>query len=173
MLAISGKHIRAGTVILAAMLGVALVLGLSLSNIAWAQEPEADVSDPMQAAIEICFYSILGDYPHLSSSGNAVSAHGGWRIDSPATCPQLAPVTTELYAQNCVGIFCWWSWLSSQTRTVPSGGTSGKRATARHNCVSSATTRFQSVVDVDLPGIIETPVKKRTEAEVDCQPWWD
>lgn len=195
MLSISRKHIRTSKLVLAATLGVALVLGLSLSNVSYAQDaesdeslgssasyaaariddPEADVSEPMQAAIEICFYSILGDNPHLSSSfdNNEVSAHGGWKADSPETCPERGDVTTELYARRCTGIFCWWSWLSSQTRTVRSGGTRGRRATARHHCVSNATTRFQSVVDVDLPGVIEAPIKKRSAKAVDCRPWWD
>jgi len=29
------------------------------------------------------------------------------------------------------------------------------------------------VVDVDLPGVIEAPIKKRAEAAVDCRPWRD
>ncbi len=199
MLPVSREHIRASKLALAAMLGVALVLGLSLSNVSDAQEPEVDESlsssEPYAAAsteeaytddpdadgsaltgpdiVEICFFEVLGDDPHLSTSSRLgeVSAHGGWKDLSPGVCPTRADVTTMLYAKKCVGIFCWWSWLSSPTRTVRSGGASGKRATARHECVSEATTRFRSDVTVSIPGFSDTPNWKRSKADLSCHPW--
>lgn len=65
---------------------------------------EADNSLP--ATIEVCIYLILGDNPHLSSTGTEVSAHGRRDIHE-GPCPEEAQVTAVLYAQRCAGAICW------------------------------------------------------------------
>ena len=112
-----------------------------------------------------CTYMTRSD--NLHESGNDISVHGWWEIVQPSTCPSRADVTTELQGVWCdfwIGR-CWWRRAGGDDdRIRPSGGR-GKRVTARVTCVSNEATGFRSMVDVDLPGVVDPANKAYSEPE--------
>ena len=126
-------------------------------------------------AMAWCNYLTAGDNPHLSSSGFAASAHGWWVDLSPGECPEYADVEVWLQAHLCYYIgsepqFCWYDTLDHKEKRIRAGGGSGKRTTVRHNCVSSQTVGYRSIIDVDLVGVWDGPGKTYKYADLPCYP---
>lgn len=118
-----------------------------------------------------CTYRTRTDDPH--ASGGDISVHGWWEIVQPSTCPSRADVTTVLQGVWCdfwLGA-CWWEQAGRDKDRIRPGGGRGKRVTARVACHSSEATGFRSVVDVDLPGIVDPSNKAYSEPrDFNCRP---
>ncbi|MDX3132147.1 hypothetical protein PV367_20645 [Streptomyces europaeiscabiei] len=102
-----------------------------------------------------------GDNVHFSHTvAGAVNAHGWWkRLSGPAT---KAKVTVDLQVKSGAG----WRTLKTGTKTVYSGGGSGKRAPAAWKCTNLIQKNsFRSVVDVDLVGYPDDSNKKITDTQ--------
>lgn len=102
-----------------------------------------------------------GDNVHFSHTvAGAVNAHGWWkRLSGPAT---KAKVTVDLQVKSGSG----WRTLKTGTKTVYSGGGSGKRAPAAWKCTNLIQKNsFRSVVDVDLVGYPDDSSKKITDTQ--------
>ena len=193
------KRIRWITFALTVVLGVTLVSGLSQSNVSNAQGPEEDEDEGIffyaplsedemsehqnntpeadfgSLAIAWCNYDTMGDNPHLSSTGFAVSAHGWWIDNSPGSCPEYADVEVTLQAWSCYGDpngshHCLWETLDHKEKRIRAGGGSGRRTTARHDCVSYQQVSYRSIIDVDLVGIWDGPYKAYRYNNVACYP---
>ena len=123
-----------------------------------------------------CNYETKGDNPHLSSTGFAASAHGWWLDHSDGDCPEYADVEVWLQAKLCYYIdsepqYCWWDTVDRNEERIRAGGGSGRRTTARHDCVSNQTVAYRSIVDVDLVGTWDGPgVWISIAVDVDCYP---
>ena len=133
----------------------------------------------VQQSLLSCGYETKGDYPHLSSSGFAASAHGWWTVDNdyPSDCPQLADVEVELQAKVCAydrrtGELkgCFWDTLDRKEKRIRPGGGAGKRTIARHDCIDSDLTYYRSIVDVDLVDTWDLPFKVTNAADLECLP---
>ena len=123
-----------------------------------------------------CNYETRGDNPHLSSSGNAVSAHGWWWTNTRKKCPSHAHVEVWLEVYMCsydgnTRISCWWRQIDhDRQRVVPNGG-SGKRTTVRKDCVhNNELITFRTFIDVDLEGVWDGPGRTQKQDNVDCMP---
>ena len=124
-----------------------------------------------------CDYEAGGDYPHLSGTGFATSAHGWWEDNSPGQCPEYADVDIILQARMCYyedgqpTDRCYWDSLVRKERRIRAGtGGSGRRVPVRHNCASTQTTGYRSVIDVDLVGVPDGIGKLYRTNNVDCLP---
>lgn len=124
-----------------------------------------------------CNYETRGDYVHLSSTGFAASAHGWWLDNSDGDCPEHADVEVTLQALVCYynpdpGPPCYWDTLGTPAnQRIKARNLSGQRTTARHNCASSQTVAYRSIVDVDLVGQWDGPFKLYTATvEIPCYP---
>lgn len=187
-----GKIIRA----LAALLGVALLIGLFSSNV-YAEEPENGLTrsyemltdaEFAQEAAELapegslaregslmwfgCNYTTEGDYPH--KSGRDVSVHGWWKTKDP-NCPRYADVEVWLKAWVCLydgdeKVGCSWETLDQDKERIRQGGGRGKRTSVRHGCADSRRVSYMNVVDVDLVGMWDWPDRKTIRRTVDCYP---
>ncbi|MFB9392406.1 hypothetical protein ACFPM3_19760 [Streptomyces coeruleoprunus] len=103
-------------------------------------------------------FQMGGDLVHFSHTvAKTVNAHGWWkRLSGPAT---KAKVTVWIQVKSGSG----WRTLNTGTKTVYSGGGSGKRASAAWKCTNLiAKNTFRSVVDVDLVGYPDDAYKKVT-----------
>ncbi len=123
-----------------------------------------------------CNYETRGDNPHLSSSGNAVSAHGWWWTNTRKKCPSHAHVEVWLEVYICsydgnTRISCWWRQIDhDRQRVVPNGG-SGKRTTVRKDCVhNNELITFRTFIDVDLEGVWDGSGRTQKQDNVDCMP---
>lgn len=94
-----------------------------------------------------------GDDVHISSTPPAAaSAHGWWvRLSGPG---RTATVTVEL--QN-LDYFGHWHTVATSSEVVKSGGGRGNRTTARRSCLSLVRSEWQSMVDVDIVGVNDSP----------------
>lgn len=149
-----------------------------------AQIPESDTGSSVQTGDVVpgeggvvgqtsCNYTTEGDHPHISSSGNAVSAHGWWTTPGVSwNCPSYADVTVVLRMWVCNSISgnCWWTTLNTGKKRVLAGGGSGKRATARSSCSASTTVGYRSIIDVDLVGQTDPSDVKVITLNVPCRP---
>ena len=122
-----------------------------------------------------CNYKTEGDYPHRSSQGFAASAHGWWTHSSPGACPTHADVEVTLQGYLCTRYPSGaeesrWNTLDHQESRILAGGGSGRRTTARHNCISSQTVSYRSIIDVDLVDVWDGWFKKYVRNDVDCYP---
>ncbi len=103
-----------------------------------------------------------GDRVHVSSTPPpTASGHGWWKkISGPGT---KAKVTVTLQARPA-GTSTWHN-VATGSKTVKSGGGSGKRATARKTCTNLIQkTEWRSVIDVDIIGVADSPEKATTKA---------
>jgi hypothetical protein len=103
-----------------------------------------------------------GDRVHVSSTPPpTASGHGWWKkISGPGT---KAKVTVTLQARPA-GTSTWHD-VATGSKTVKSGGGSGKRATARKTCTNLIQkTEWRSVIDVDIIGVADSPEKATTKA---------
>jgi len=97
-----------------------------------------------------------GDNVH--ASGGDASGHGWW-LEGSCTAP-YATVTVQLYEE----VNGTWEEKASADGSLPSGGGSGNRITARAVCASSTATNWRSYVSAVVYGEqygsaqIETPV---------------
>lgn len=190
MLSIPNRMMRSG---IAVMLSVAMMSGLSVSNVSNAQpnseaerctvkqlewmlsqgiDPsgdcpgsfapysgsETDTSDEQadaesQALLASCPYTTHGDYPHRS--GTDVSAHGWWNTSDYSLCPTYADVEVWIQGLWCNNPpwNCYWVTVAHSESRIRPRNIYGTRTTARRLCVSTATTGFRNVVDVDLVGV--------------------
>lgn len=153
-------------------------------GVAAAQLPESDlgssteISDvgPDQGGVvgqTSCNYTTEGDDPHISSSRNAVSAHGWWETPGVSwNCPTYADVTVtlRLWVCNSISGRCWWTTLNTGKKRVLAGGGSGKRATARTSCSASSPVGYRSIIDVDLVGQSDPNDVKINTVNVRCRP---
>lgn len=184
------KYICVGKLALATMLGVALALGLFLSNVSYAQESEedgnlgsfapypgagtagfeADASNLLQAVPGgSCRFETKGDRPHMSAQDTEVSAHGWWRERSPGLCPEYADVEVWLQAHWC-DLGCRWRTIAHNQTRIRAGGGRGRRTIARHACASDEITGFRNVVDVDLVGAVDPPNRVYITFNLACRP---
>ncbi|MFJ2442365.1 MULTISPECIES: hypothetical protein [unclassified Streptomyces] len=102
-----------------------------------------------------------GDNVHFSHTvAKTVNAHGWWkRLSGPAT---KAKVTVKLQVESGSG----WKTLTTDVKTVYSGGGSGKRAAAAWKCTNLIQKKsFRSVIDVDLVGYPDDDNKKITDTQ--------
>ena len=149
---------------------------LSEAEFAEYEAGASDEVDDESSQMAWCNYETKGDYPHLSSTGFAASAHGWWVDKSPGECPEEAVVTVTLQAWMCTyfgtdGKSCSWNTLGSPVKKrIRAGGGAGRRTTARHDCASSRTVSYRSIIDVNLVGIWDGPRKLYMHKNVDCFP---
>lgn len=110
----------------------------------------------------ICVFKSWGDNVHISSSSDtrAVQGHGWWTRISGCPVTQTAKVTVRLQ-KLYDGV--WISTGLPGVATVYAGGGAGKRATAHKDCNGRTSTRYRSVVDVDLTGVQDSPEKLTTD----------
>jgi len=185
--------------LMAVMLVAALIVAVgSFVGVAEADEPEGDqphgyayaplsgdetdgVVREVEASSHLaslgCNYEAGGDYPHLSSTGTDASAHGWWEDNSPGQCPEYADVDIILQARMCYyenGVLtdrCYWDSLKRKKKRLRAGtGGSGRRVNVRHNCASTETIGYRSVIDVDLVGVPDGIGKLYRTNNVDCFP---
>ena len=174
------------------VIAVVTLLVLMFVLPAHAEEPEEDVSSGsfapysgsetygaemdtdylLEAFAQSCNYTTRGDNPHVSRTGNEVSVHGWWTIDSDSgPCPTYADVEVWLQGWYCIeGVTCWWRTIDEDEKRVRAGGGAGNRTNARAFCVSDKVTGFRNVVDVDLVGVSDPPDKLYIIADVPCRP---
>lgn len=106
----------------------------------------------------ICRFRMEGDYVHISF-GDA-SGHGWWvNIDCEAT-QAIVTVQLQQYINGS-----WEDAGSPGSKTVYSGGGSANRAVGRAHCNNSITTSWRSEIDVDVIGILDTPLKYYTPTQ--------
>ena len=181
----------------ALLLVVVIALASGASGVSYAQEPEDSgttsyvllsedemsryEADAYEVGVDSllrawCNYETKGDYPHRSSTGFAVSAHGWWLDRSPGECPEYADVRVTLQARVCEHYgthteICSWDTLGEPAvERIRAGGGSGKRTTARHDCASDQAVSYRSIIDVDLVGIWDGPGRLYAHKNVDCYP---
>lgn len=123
--------------------------------------------------IIFCTFFQKGDYAHLSTwdkspgAARTASAHGWWEnVDCRA---QTANVTVQLQA------YVNGAWRNAGApgvkKNVYSGGGSANRAAAQSVCASYTSTRWRSVIDVDLVGQDDSAEKLTTpERTLACRP---
>ena len=121
-----------------------------------------------------CEHEAVSDNIHLTNRNTEVSVHGWW-LALNDDCPSKADVWVELQAWSCVNWFgawsCYWETLDrSRTARVFSGGGTANRVNARHGCVSSSMVSFQVVVDVDIPGEIDSLNRLYKRFNLACYP---
>lgn len=114
------------------------------------------------------------DNIHLTNGQTEVSVHGWW-LALNNECPSKADVWVELQARSCIydngNWHCFWQRLDrSQPKRIYSGGGSANRVNARHNCVSRTSVSFRVVVDVDIPGEIDSSAKMYKRFDLRCYP---
>lgn len=117
-----------------------------------------------------CTPATGGDYPHISSTGWAVSAHGWW---NKGTCSgTTAHVTVRLYEWYTNGSSGGWVFKAkggpTQRKRYDSGG---GRVTARKDCEASTQTDWLNVVDVDVDGQIDSSNVLEKKRTVPCRVW--
>ncbi|MET7338252.1 hypothetical protein [Nonomuraea sp. NPDC005650] len=119
--------------------------------------------DPQKA----CLFKTMGDYVHVSSSAFEASGHGWW-VEVTKCPPGTQALVTVQLEQFINGT--WTPAGSPGKDKVRSGGGAGNRATGRATCTSAATTRWRSVVDVDIIGMMDPPDTYTTpERDVSCR----
>lgn len=107
----------------------------------------------LNRATELGAFFTDGDTVHVSSTPPATaSAHGWWfRLSGAGS---TAKVTVRLQSLDYFG---HWDTVATRWKVVKSGGGRGNRATARRACVGPATSRWRSLVDVDVVGVDDSP----------------
>ena len=120
-----------------------------------------------------CSYTTEGDDPHISSTEDAVSAHGWWTTPGVSwNCPSKADVTVTLRVWVCDPSECWWSTIGKGKKRVYPGGGSARRATARASCHDwDALIAYQSIIDVDLVGQSDPSDVKTKGKQLRCRPY--
>jgi hypothetical protein len=99
-----------------------------------------------------------GDYVHVSNTPPlAASAHGWWTYAKETDLK--ADVTVQLQV-NRGGT--WVDVGRPGVERVRPGGGSANRSNARVPCVTTESTEWRSVIDVDIVGVIDTPDKLYT-----------
>lgn len=121
-----------------------------------------------------CDHRGESDNIHLTNNRTEVSVHGWW-LKLNDDCPAKADVWVELQAWSCVFWYGSWncSWYTldrSPTKRVFSGGGSGNRVNARNECASRSMVTFRSVVDVDIPGEVDSSEKWYKKRSLACYP---
>ncbi len=101
-----------------------------------------------------CTYKQAIDDPHISSTPPTTASVHGWWLRVSGTCPSKANVDVYLQGYWCDIYGCRWITVASGSSDVYAGGGSGRRATARKTCSSTArTVGWRGFVDVDLIGV--------------------
>jgi hypothetical protein len=101
-----------------------------------------------------CTYKQAIDDPHVSSTAPPAASVHGWWLRVSGTCPSKANVDVYLQGYWCDIYGCRWITVASGSSDVYAGGGSGRRATARKTCSSTArTVGWRGFVDVDLIGV--------------------
>ena len=121
-----------------------------------------------------CRHTGASDDIHLTNRGTEVSVHGWW-VALNDNCPAKADVWVELQAWRCetkwFGRICNWYRLDkSKPKRVFSGGGSANRVNARHGCQSSQWVTFRAVVDVDIPGEVDSADRWSWSYDLPCDP---
>ena len=99
-----------------------------------------------------------GDYVHISNTPPlAASAHGWWTYGKETDLK--ADVTVQLQV-NRDGT--WVDVGPPGVERVRPGGGSANRSNARVPCATTVSTKWRSVIDVDIVGVIDTPDKLYT-----------
>lgn len=100
-----------------------------------------------------------GDDVHISSTPpRTASAHGWWiKYSGPGS---TAKVTVLL---QVIGYYGEWDTVAVGSAILAPGGGSGRRATARKTCSSSAATTWRSEIDVDIINVSDTPERLITD----------
>lgn len=183
------------------VLGAALVMAIALATltleVTLAEEPKeeppqfepaahpdggggSEIGDPDELAGDIyqsstqCNYASHGDDPHLSSSNDAVSAHGWWTVSGITWgCPEYADVEVQLQVWLC-NVYnpndCYWKTLNKSESRIRPGGGAGRRTTARILCSTSSEIGYRSIIDVDLVGQSDPDDNVYKSANVRCRP---
>ncbi len=129
---------------------------------------QANTPDPT------CVFTTRADDPHLSSTRDAVSAHGWWEIPGVDWgCPDYADVEVKLQVWSCNVLDpndCYFKTFSERDLRVLAGGGSGKRTTARIPCSMSGPIGYKSIVDVDLVDRSDPNDKEVATENVHCRP---
>jgi len=114
----------------------------------------------------LCVFAMKGDYAHVSENGIEASGHGWWEnVNCDATLADVAITLQQYYADGT-----WRDRGSMGFDRVVSGGGSGRRATARAICDSTALTSWRTVIDVDVVGVIDLPdVLTTSQRNIPCR----
>ncbi len=128
--------------------------------------PEALDTDNDVHAAGVCAFTMNGDYVHVSSTAFEASGHGWW-VNGNCNAT-LALVTVQLQQYYSDGT--WRNVGTAGSATVSSGGGAGNRSTGRATCTSSSVTRWRSVIDVDVIGVLDPPDKLTTSTRnISCR----
>jgi hypothetical protein len=136
-------------VLAASIVGMAL-LGGSQASAAAAPVNPAPAHQGVVSTPNIqypCTPYARGDYVHISSTAPlAASGHGWWLNNDCNESYGYVTVTLEEYLSGS------WHNKAYNSGSVPPGGGSGARVTARVNCNSATSTTWRSYVTVNVSG---------------------
>lgn len=113
---------------------------------------------PMQ---QIGPFVMIADNPHFSQGD--VSAHGCF-TGGPVGGAGIVYNSLEYQASDGRWVYV----TTGNSVTVPQGCGRGKRSVARAGCRTFERTLWRNTVDVDIVGAIDSPLKARKEAWVNC-----
>ncbi|MCT1443504.1 MULTISPECIES: hypothetical protein [Corynebacterium] len=126
------------------------------------QNPDDDAeSFEKRAGGSIGPFVMVADNPHFSQG--TVSAHGCY---TGGPLGGQAIVKNWIERKNANGN--WERAATGQPVTVPQGCGRGKRSNARAQCSNFTRTLYRNVVDVDILGAIDPPMKAYKENWVNC-----
>src|SRR5579875_2129660 len=117
------------------------LLGLALTNI----QAVGSAPHPVPTIQPQCQPHAFGDYVHVS--GTDASGHGWW---TEGTCSASSGFVTVQLQDLQFGN--WHNVGTAASGSIPAGGGSGNRITARAACVSNAIGTWRSYVNVDVSG---------------------
>lgn len=146
---------RSLKIIIGGVFGASLLSSLTMPAVATTQLAEQE--NAQEAPSATCLFDTKAENPHVS--GLDVSVHGYWIDKSPGCAGIKAVVTTTLESNNGGG----WAARAVQQRTLGPGG--ARASVARTPCVPGDFTAWRAVVDVDLIGLADDPLRQ-TSAEV-------
>ncbi len=110
-------------------------------------------------------FATAGDWVHVT--GGQASAHGWWERTKNTKLPVTQKASVRIWLQHTGGI----GWLNAgdpEKRTLFAGRS--KSVNKRVTCKSTAKMKWRSVVDVDLIGVIDDPIRLVTTVkELKCK----
>jgi hypothetical protein len=131
----------------------------------------SDVPDDSAGQVSImapCTPETRYDFPHMSSTGWAVSAHGSWNHGNCSIHANTAMVRVTLQEYWTDGT---WRTYHNPVRELYAWNSGGGRTTARVDCMTSSQTSWRSIVDVDVVGVSDTGDIKISYDDVPCRVW--
>ena len=133
---------------------------------------EKEPSASPDGLILFCGFKANGDYAHISSTGDAISAHGWWDMTLNFRCPSQSVVVTTLFGfwreSPTVGYFVE---IGSDAQSLGPNNITGQNTTARRSCTQTSWVTYYSKVKVTLgDGSGRKDTKTTNEQDLFCYP---